>query len=195
MRFTFAVALAVGIAALSAVSPADSYGVGSLEEAGRWGDRACDTGLNYPPRDAFAKTYLDDRFPASLAVDGRRLPTAGSGSWWVYDPAHHILAVSDHGDLSGARIFFCAAPPPIPLPVRNLANVVSAHGLRLGLPVARALAILGVSRSSLRTIAPGRSMVVARKNVKCSPYDCAHDNTIVFEAGRVIAISLEDVGP
>jgi|GEM_PF-3597321 len=197
MRFALAVALAIAgcFVALSDVSPADTDGVMSLDAAARWGDRACGTGLNYPPSDAFATTLLDDRFPASLGADGRRLPTAGSGSLWVYDPAHHILAVADHGDVSGASIFFCAARPPIDLPVRNLAAVVSAHGLRLGLPMERTLSILGVSRSSLRTIAPGRSIVVARKKRKCGSYDCAHDNTVVFEGGRAIAISLDDVGP
>jgi len=195
LRFIIAVGLAVCLAAPSSVSRADTFVVMSMEDAGRWGDRACDTGLNDPPRDAFVKTVLDDRFPASLGVDGRRLPTAGSGSRWVYDPSHHILAVSEHGDVDGASVFLCAASPPISLPVRNLAKVRSSHGLRLGLPMASALRILRVSKASLRSISHGRSIVVARKDRKCGTYDCAHDNTVVFEEGRVIAISLADIGP
>ena len=195
MRFVFAAMLAGCMAALSGMSRADTYAVMSMEDVGRWGDRACDTGLNDPPRDAFVTTSLNDRFPASLGADGRRLPTAGSGSFWVYDPRHHILAVSDHGDVSGASIFFCSARPPIALPVRNLTNIVSTHGLRLGLPMAQALAILGVAKAGLRAIAPGRFIVVARKNRKCGTYDCAHDNAVIFEGGRTIAIALDDIGP
>jgi hypothetical protein len=194
MRFVLAGIVAGWLLMLSGVALADPSAA-ALDAAGVWGDRACDTGLNFPPRDAFITRPFDDRFRVALAASGRYLPTAGKGSAWVYDPSHHILAESEGGDVSGSSIFFCAARPPIALPVRHLARVVSVHGLSLGQPLARALAILGVPKSSLKVIGPGRSIVVVRKPRKCGAYACAHDNTVVFKGGRVIAIALDDIGP
>ncbi|HYZ17242.1 MAG TPA: hypothetical protein VE591_12605 [Candidatus Acidoferrum sp.] len=130
----------------------------------------------------------------ALAANGRRLLTAGSGSFWVYDRAHGIAASSEGGDAQGDRILY-ADPPPQALPARDLSRMVSVRGLRLGISSSLAARYLGVPPTAVRRISPHRSILYARTNRRCNPYLCAHDATIFFRDDRAVAISLFDLGP
>jgi hypothetical protein len=130
----------------------------------------------------------------ALATNGRKIETAGSGSYWVYDPVHHLAAMSEGGDAMGDSIFESAAPPAA-LPARDLSGVVSARGLRLGLSSAQAAHDLGVPLAAVKRISPREAVLYARAPRRCGPYACAHDATILFRDDRAVAISLLDVGP
>jgi hypothetical protein len=145
---------------------------------------------HFGPTQYFTRSLATGRW---LAGDGPRLGTAGSGSFWVYDPVHHIAAASEQGDVDGDRIMY-SAPPPGTLPRRNLAGIVSVHGLRLGLTTGSVLRILRVPSSAIRRISPHESVIYARAGRKCGRLECSHDHIIVFTDGRASSISLADIG-
>jgi hypothetical protein len=138
-------------------------------------------------------TSVSDRF-GSPAHGGQFIETAGKGSVWVYDYAHHVAAVSQGGDLTGDAIFF-SAPPPTALPARYLSRIVSAHGLRLGISAPRAAKLLGVSSRAVKHLTARESILYARKDRTCGKYLCAHDATVIFYDNQAVAISLYDLGP
>ncbi len=127
----------------------------------------------------------------ALANGGRKIETACSGSFWVYDPVHHIVAVSEGG---GDAIFY-SPKPPFRLPARDLLKVASIRGLRLGISPSRAAQILGVSSGAVKRASADESVLYARKDRICGKYSCAHDATVIFRNDKAVSIALDDIGP
>jgi hypothetical protein len=201
LRLAHSIALGGLLIALPTVA-LSSDSVFDLQLA-RWGNRAL-VSIEGPNRQPVTTT-VDDHFGPTpydrpyvsrnaIAAGGIRLRTAGSGTLWVYDPVHHIAAASSRGDLTGDALFYTARPPTA-FPRRDLSRTVSTRGLRLGMSIARAATILGVSPDSVKRTSPERSVLYVRKPRKCGTYACAADSTLIFENGRAIAISLYAVGP
>ncbi len=128
-----------------------------------------------------------------LAVHGIELPTAGSGSIWVYDPVHHIAASSFGGDLSGDNIFY-STPPPSKIPAMDLSRTVSAHGLRLGITPGQAERDLGVSPGALIRIDDHTSQLSVVKVITChfegQTGDCWESADVLFRDGKATYIEL-----
>lgn len=152
------------------------------------------------------KTAIEDHFGSvpyiqwkggpsknGLAVHGIDLPTAGSGSIWVYDPVHHIAASSFGGDVSGDKIFY-SAPPPSKLPAKDLSRTVSAHGLRLGITPSQAERDLGVSPAALIRIDDHTSQLSVEKTFTCyfegQTGDCWDFADVLFRDGSATYIEL-----
>jgi hypothetical protein len=168
----------------------------SKDMLGREGDAILSraTKVSDPPVTTRVSDYFGTSPNAEIAVGGRRLLTAGKGSLWVYDPVHHIVAVSEYGDVNGNSVIY-SEKPPANLPARNLSHVLSAHGLRLGMPAVAVAAILGVRPGVVRQTSATGSYLYARKPRMCGTRKCAHDAIVIFEHDRAVAISLDDIGP
>lgn len=130
----------------------------------------------------------------ALAHNGRLIETAGDGSYWVYDPVHHIAASSQSGDLTGDLILY-SQRPPARVPTRDLSHIVSSRGLRLGITPALAARALGVPQSAVKRVSARESILYVRKNRMCGPSPCAHDATVIFRNNRAISIALYDLAP
>lgn len=135
-----------------------------------------------------------NRWRFALANGGPKIETAGSGSFWVFDPVHHIAAVSEGGDARGDAIFY-SPKPPFRLPARDLSKVASMRGLRLGISPSRAAEILRVSSGAVKRTSADESVLYARKDRICGKYSCANDATVIFRNDKVVSIALYDVGP
>jgi len=152
------------------------------------------------------KTAIEDHFGSvpyiqwkggptknGLAFHGIDLPTAGSGSIWVYDPVHHIAASSFGGDVSGDNIFY-SPPPPSKIPAIDLSKTVSAHGLRLGITPSQAERDLGVSPGALNRIDDRTSQLSVAKIITChfegQTGDCWESADVLFRDGKATYIEL-----
>ena len=152
------------------------------------------------------KTAIEDHFgsapyiqwkagPATngLAAHGVTLPTAGSGSIWVYDPVHHIAATSFGGDITGDKIFYSTAPPAT-IPAVDLSKTVSAHGLHLGITPSQAERDLGVAPSALIRIDDHISQLSVAKIITChfegQTGDCWESSDVLFRDGKATYIGL-----
>src|SRR5271166_3611464 len=113
------------------------------------------------------KTTVTDHFVRSPAAGGLGLPTAGSGSKWVYDGKHRIAAWSEHGDLTGDMILTVDTPPPAGLPSRDLSKIATARGLHLGLTPAQVTALYHVSSSAVHRLSAHSSVVIVEWPGKC----------------------------
>jgi hypothetical protein len=190
--------LAVGIACTTSATAA------TLDALVAWSNHT------RPPQFRFienpTKTTVEDHFgnipyaqwqggtsKNGLAMHGTYLPTAGSGSTWVYDSVHHIAADSFGGDETGDTILY-ATPPPSKLAQRDLSGVVSAHGLRLGMTANQAALDLGVAAVAVQRIDNHHSELDVMKNIKCY-YEgqhtlCAEQSTVFFLDSRAVYIQL-----
>lgn len=147
-------------------------------------------------------TTVDDHFGAKsyeawgkrgengLGYPGIELPTAGAGSSWVYDREHGIAAGTTYNDDGGwdDKISY-NAPPPSKIPSRNLSNVVSAHGLRLGMTPPQAVAALRVSASAVRKL-DSRTSALGVLHHCPKPQRCSTYGAVIFRDGHAVYIML-----
>ena len=131
-----------------------------------------------------------------LAANGTVIVTPGSKSYaiYVYDTKHHIAAESQYGHLQEDDIF-SIGPPPKKLAERNLGDVISAHGLRLGMSPRRAAAILQIPTNALQQVDDHYSAIRALKRFTCGRHTCGHFSVVVFRNNVAVYISLGDIGP
>lgn len=133
-----------------------------------------------------------------LGYPGLELPTAGVGSSWVYDPAHHIAAGTGYSDDGGWDDQISnAASPPSKIPARNLSGVVSARGLKLGVTPRQAAAAFAVPVSAIRSIDAHDSGLSVLK--KCPlPQHCTQFSNfyavVIFRDGRATYIQMGVIG-
>lgn len=176
---------------------------GTIDALLDWANHAAPTvrSIEHPP-----KTSIEDHFGSvpyiqwnggpsknGLARHGIELPTAGSGSIWVYDPVHHIAATSFGGDVSGDKIFY-SAPPPSKIPAVDLSKTVSAHGLHLGVTPSQAERDLGASPGALIRIDDHTSQLSVVKVFTChfegQTGDCWDFADVLFRDGKATYIEL-----
>jgi hypothetical protein len=129
-----------------------------------------------------------------LGYPGLALPTAGAGSSWVFDSAHHIAAGTGYNDDGGwdDQISYAAAPPS-KIAARDLSGVVSAHGLRLGMTPPQATSVFEVSTSAVRSLGAHYSALSVIKKCpvakRCSEIS-AYYAVVVFRDGRATYIEM-----
>jgi hypothetical protein len=125
-----------------------------------------------------------------LGYPGLGLPTAGVGSSWVYDAVHGIAAGTMYNDDGGwdDQISYNAAPPS-KLPSRDLSGVVSAHGLKLGMTTAQAVAAFRVSPSAVHKL-DARTAALALLNKCPKPQPCSNYGVVIFRDGHAVYIML-----
>jgi hypothetical protein len=151
--------------------------------------------FGHAPYEAWSK-----RGENGLGYPGQALSTAGAGSSWVYDAAHHIAGGTYYNDDGGwdDQLAY-AQPPPAKLPSRDLSSTTSAHGLHLGMSVADAAKDLGVSTKVAQRIDAHHSAISVERSCagshSCGPE--AHKAGIsgyfalvVFNDGRAVYIQL-----
>lgn len=134
-----------------------------------------------------------------LGAHGTLLETAGAGSSWVYDFAHHIAANSFYGEFQGSTIFY-AAPPPSKITSRDLSGVRSTRGLTLGMSPQQAASDVAVPIASVSPVKIGGKVVPGYSalsvNKPCpKPHMCGQIATVFFENNRAIAIRIGIAGP
>jgi len=138
------------------------------------------------------------RDQSGLAANGLDLPTAGAGSTWVYDPVHHIAAVTFGGEQVGNSIMY-ADPPPSKIPSRDLSGVVSARGLKLGVTPMQAVTDLGVTTAAVQQVDAHYSALSVKKSFEChfegQFTTCGHYADVIFHDGHATYISFADPGP
>lgn len=108
----------------------------------------------------------DDYIGAHSHVTRKRLPllpaqglaTAGKGSTWVYDYAHHLAAGTMCCEFA-ADFVFMALPPPRPLPQRDLSHIRTYHGLHIGMTINDAAAALLIPRATIHLNGTGFEML------------------------------------
>ncbi len=195
----FAIALAIGVACAS-VAAADD-----LDALTTWAEHTTaqpwQAGLLYTVptsvEDHFGRVPYEawgKRGQNGLGYPGLALPTAGVGSSWVYDSAHHIAAGTGYNDDGGwdDQISYTASPPS-KIPARDLSGIVSARGLRLGMTPRLAASVFNVAVTAVRSLDAHYSALSVLK--KCPvPKNCkafsAYFAVVVFRDGRAAYIRM-----
>ncbi len=123
---------------------------------------------------------------ADVALGGLRAETACSGSRWVYDYKHHIVA----GEDGGPRMILYAPAPPAKLPSRDLTNVRTVRGLHLGSTPQQVTAAFGVPLADVVQMSHHRQYLYLEKGVylRHDLHEYADIAIIIFEDGRAVSI-------